>query len=477
MAVAAQPLKLMTHQREGVAFLVAKKAGLVAFEQGLGKTLVAIEAFAQLLAAGRADAMLVVCPNSLKRNWAREFARAEPGITVAIVEGPAKMRRHALATVAATVVVTSYETARTEITAILALVARRRTVLVLDESHAVKNRASLTSVAAQHFAPRCEYRWLLSGTPVTNSAADLWAQVGIVAAGQPLGTFESFMASYGGSGSADALQARVAPFLLRRTKSECLDLPIKSMTDIRVDLPAWQRALYDRMRDDLVCEVQDMTGKQFRAYAPTALAKLLRLSQLASNPALLLPTEPRVPAKFAELDHLVAEVLDGQGEKLIIWSHYVATLRALMERYGRFAPVALYGDTPVEERQAIVARFQTDPAGPLLIANPAAGGTGFTLTAARYAIYETLSWRYDHYAQSQDRIHRIGQDRPVTYLRLIAADTIEEVIVEALERKSRLAGALLGDLDGLPAISRLTPDEFCRMLVENRLTTAMAKPL
>ncbi len=102
-------------------------------------------------------------------------------------------------------------------------------------------------------------------------------------------------------------------------------------------------------------------------------------------------------------------------------------------------------------------------------ANPAAGGSGFTLTAARYAIYETLSWRYDHYAQSQDRIHRIGQDRPVTYLRLIAADTVEEVIAQALERKSQLARALLGDAGGLPTISELSPAEFCRMLMENRL--------
>jgi SNF2 family DNA or RNA helicase len=469
-------MELMAHQKEGIAFLVSKKAGLVAFEQGLGKTLVAIKAFAEVRAAGGADALLVVCPNSLKRNWAGEFARAEPDIGVAIVEGAPKHRRRMLSVVAAPVVITSYETARGEITAILGLLARRRTVLVFDESHAVKNRASLTSIAAQHFAPRCEYRWLLSGTPVTNSAADLWAQVGIVAAGQPLGTFESFMASYGESGNVEALRARVAPFLLRRLKDECLDLPPKSVTDIRVELPGWQRALYDRMRDDLVCEVETMTGEQFRAYATTALAKLLRLSQLASNPALLLPTEPRVPAKFAELDQIIAEILAEPGAKLIVWSHYVGTLRALRKRYSRLAPVALYGETPAEERQAIVGRFQSDPSVSLLVANPAAGGTGFTLTAARYAVYETLSWRYDHYAQSQDRIHRIGQDRPVTYLRLIAADTIEEVIAKALERKSLLAQALLGDSTGLPAITRLTPEEFCRMLVENHLPATAAKP-
>jgi len=469
VGLAANPVALMAHQKEGVAFLTARKTGLLAFEQGLGKTLVAIKAFAAVRQQGRADALLVICPNSLKRNWAVEFARFQSDIEVAIVEGPPRSRRRALSEVTVPVVILSYETARTEVPSVLALLARRRTVLVLDESHAVKNRASLTSIAAQHFAPRCEYRWLLSGTPVTNSAADLWAQVGIIAAGQPLGTFESFMASYGEGHQAEALRARIAPFLLRRRKDECLDLPAKSVTDIRIELPAWQRALYNRMRDKLVCEVQTMTGEEFRTYAPTALAKLLRLSQLASNPALLLPTEPRLPGKFAELDELVDEIVDGSGEKLIVWSHYVGTLEAIATRYRHLAPLTLYGETPSEERQAIVSRFQTDGDVRLLVANPAAGGAGFTLTAARYAIYETLSWRYDHYAQSQDRIHRIGQERPVTYLRLIASDTIEEVIVQALERKSRLAQALLGDPGGLPAMTQLSPAEFCRLLLENRL--------
>ena len=88
---------------------------------------------------------------------------------------------------------------------------------------------------------------------------------------------------------------------MRRTKDDCLDLPDKTMTDLRVELPLWQRRLYNEMRDKLVCEIEAMTGEQFRAHAPTVLVKLLRLSQIASNPALILPTEPRVPAKFEEL--------------------------------------------------------------------------------------------------------------------------------------------------------------------------------
>jgi SNF2 family DNA or RNA helicase len=469
-------VRLMAHQEEGIAFLLERKVGLLAFEQGLGKTLVAIKAFARLRAEGQADALLVICPNSLKRNWLIEFSHFEPGVEVRIIEGPARARRRALSEVSTPVVIISYETARAEVAGVLALVGRRRTVLVLDESHAVKNRFSLTSTAARHFAPRCEYRWLLSGTPVPNTAADLYAQIGIVAAGRPLGAFESFMAAYGDHDGLEALRIRIAPYLLRRTKDECLDLPEKTVVDMRIELPAWQRHLYDGMRDQLVCEVRTMSGEQFRAYAPTALAKLLRLSQLASNPALLVPTEPRVPAKFRELDYLLDEIVRGSNEKVIIWSHYVETLETLLRRYEGLGTVALYGGTPPAARQATVERFQTDPAVRVLIGNPAAGGSGFTLTAARYAIYETLSWRYDFYAQSRDRIHRIGQSRPVAYIRLLAADTIEEVIAQALERKSQLASALLGDPDSAVVISALSPEEFCRMLMDNRLPFGLPGP-
>src|SRR5258708_29311208 len=110
--------ELMTHQREGIDFLTRGKVGLLAFEQGLGKTLVSIDAFRKVRAAGLADKLLVICPNSLKRNWLAEFGKFAPEFTVAIAEGPRKLRRGIFANTKADVVVTSYETARTEVTAI-----------------------------------------------------------------------------------------------------------------------------------------------------------------------------------------------------------------------------------------------------------------------------------------------------------------------------------------------------------------------
>jgi SNF2 family DNA or RNA helicase len=131
--------------------------------------------------------------------------------------------------------------------------------------------------------------------------------------------------------------------------------------------------------------------------------------------------------------------------------------------------MAIYGGVEAGDRQEIAGRFQSDPGARVLIANAAAAGTGFTLTAASYTIYESMSWRYDHYAQSQDRNHRIGQTQPVTYLRLIAADTIDEAIARALERKSSMARSLLLDTSAEASLSHLSPQEMCDLVAHNRL--------
>ena len=465
--------ELMSHQIEGRDFLVGQRCGILAFEQGLGKTLTAIEAFLELRHQHRAGHMLVLCPNSLKQTWSREIGKFAPTLTVRIIEGPARQRRAALADASEDVVIVNYEAARGEIAPIRALMRRLNPVLVLDESHYVKSRYSLTSISARHFAPLAEFRWLLTGTPVTNSPGDIHTQIDLVTDDNILGPYDVFMLDYGDASENPSLQeklaARISSHLLRRTKEECLDLPEKTFVDIYVPLPSWQRKLYCEVRDGIVRHVRQMDGEEFRAFASTAFTRLLRLSQLASNPALVNPEEQREPAKFGEIDRILRELIGSCGRKVILWSYYVATIKALVERYRHFGVVSLYGGTPTDERQDIVQSFQSDNKVSLLIGNPAAAGTGFTMTAATYAIYETLNWRYDLYAQSQDRNHRIGQDLGVTYLRLIAEDTLDEVVVQALERKASMARGIVGDPDPGISFANMTPLQFCEMLMANKL--------
>jgi SNF2 family DNA or RNA helicase len=414
--------------------------------------------------------MLVICPNSLKRNWAAEIGKFTSDLKVDIAEGTPKARRHVFARSTADVVVTSYETARAEVTSILGFVDTSRTVLVLDESHTAKNWQSLTSISMRHFSPRCEFRWLLSGTPVTNTPADLYTQIEIIAPGERvLGSLETFLSRVEDDPSAQFAKPVFDRLVLRKTKDECLDLPEKTFADVVVELPTWQRRLYDEMRSQMVCEVSGMSGEQYRAFASTALAQLTRLSQLASNPSLLFPDAKQTPAKFEVLDGLVSDILSTPSRKIIIWSTYVANIKALTSRFAAYGAVAIYGGVEASERQEVANRFQNDEHTRILIANPAAAGTGFTLTAATYTIYESMSWRFDHYAQSQDRNHRIGQAQPVTYLRLIAADTIDEAVAFALKRKSGMAGSLLSDPEAQGILSRLSPEQMCALIIKNEL--------
>jgi SNF2 family DNA or RNA helicase len=141
----------------------------------------------------------------------------------------------------------------------------------------------------------------------------------------------------------------------------------------------------------------------------------------------------------------------------------------LVARYETYGIAAIYGGVQSEERNLIAQRFQNEDSIKILVANPAAAGTGFTLTAAHYAVYETLSWRYDYYAQSQDRNHRIGQSKPVTYVRLVADGTVEEAITQALERKQEMAGLIIGG-EAIPSIiAELTPVAFKDLLATGRL--------
>lgn len=336
-------VELMTHQREGVAFLTDGRQGLLAFEQGLGKTLVAIDAFQSLVVVGDADRMLVVCPNSLKRNWVAEIVKFAPGLTVEIAEGTPRQRRGIFANSTARVVVTSYETARAEVTAILAFASANRIALVLDESHAAKNWKSQTSAAMRNVAPRCNYRWLLSGTPVTNSPADLHTQIEIIAPNEhALGSLESFLAQVEDDPQASFAKPTLDRLVMRRTKEECLDLPDKMFSDVIVELPDWQRRLYDEMRTQMVCDIQAMSGAAYRAFASTALAQLTRLSQLASNPSLLIPDTVQLPGKFAALDGLVNDIMSVPGRKVIIWSPYVRNIEVLLERFASYGAVAIY---------------------------------------------------------------------------------------------------------------------------------------
>lgn len=460
----SSPVDLLPHQRVAVEFLVARSGALLCDEQGLGKTLSSLVAFWLLRSRGAAQRLLVVCPSSLKATWRAELNRFFPDWSVAVASGYKRQRQKAYES-DADVCIVNYEAARGDFADLRLLLRRKKTVLVCDESHTAKNTGSRTSRSLTFVRSAAERVWVMSGTPIPNSLADAYGQVFLADGGRLLGTEARFRSQYLTSDDPDdaarQLNQVLAPILLRRTKEDAIDLPDKTFIDRFVELPPGQRAFYEELREDLSNDVGSMSEARFRAERPNILLRLLRLSQVAANPRLIRPSYEGLPAKHAEIDQLLQDLIHANKRKVVLWSYYVRSIEELLARYSGYSPVAIYGRIPLDERAAAVRRFQEDDKAMLMVANPQAAATGLTLTAAHYAIYETLTWRYDLYAQSLDRIHRIGQTTNVTYIHVLAEATLDSDVLSRLRKKADIAAAALGDGQAGRDLDR---DEVMRML-------------
>jgi SWI/SNF-related matrix-associated actin-dependent regulator 1 of chromatin subfamily A len=465
----SKPLEL-PHQLEGTKFLRENKYAALFDEQGLGKTKQVIDAITGEIQEGSIDAALIVCPNGLKSNWAAEIEKFSSAPYALFGSGQAA-RRVGFRSLRAAFYIVNYEAIAAELASLKALLRFKRIAIVLDESHRIKTpeaKATRAVLALRKLAAR---RYILSGTPVANSPDDLWAQMLFLNDGGTLGTsFEEFRKRYrsGSKGykNLEDLRDRVLSSSLRRTKATSLDLPKKEFTRIIVKMTGRQADLYEKMRDDLSVWIESMTGEELEHRADAVLARLVRLAQLASNPALVDPAHAETPAKFAALDTLVDQYMEHPGQKVLVWSSFVGNIRQLLARYERWNPVCIYGDIDAEARDRAVGSFKHDPQTRLLIANPAAAREGLTLTEANVAIYVDRTFNLVDYLQSQDRIHRISQTQDCEVLLLIADGTIDELIDFSLEQKQRLAQYTQSDTDFIVQddIDRITPDQLKALL-------------
>jgi SWI/SNF-related matrix-associated actin-dependent regulator 1 of chromatin subfamily A len=179
--------------------------------------------------------------------------------------------------------------------------------------------------------------------------------------------------------------------------------------------------MYEQMRNELALWIRDLSGAEILARAENILTRLVRLAQLASNPALIDSRYTATPAKFAALDDLLPAYLRDASDKAIVWTSFVDNIPALQKRFSEFRPVSLHGEMNGKARDAAVSAFKRDPNVRLLVANPAAAREGLTLL------------------QSQDRIHRLSQTKPCEIVLLVGEGTIDEFIDFSIDQKHRLA--------------------------------------
>ena len=452
---------LRPYQREGLAWLhgLAETGlgGVLADDMGLGKT---VQVLAHLLGEKQRGALdapaLILAPTSLVANWRDEAVRFAPALSVLVLHGPQRASLHETIP-QFDLVITTYPLLLRDRDELL---AHEYSLLVLDESQAVKNARSQAAKIVRELPAR--RRLAMTGTPLENHLGELWAQFDAVEPGllggekQFVRFFRTPIEKHADAERRERLQRRIAPLLLRRRKEDVLtDLPAKTEIVRRVELEGEQRALYETLR--LAQHERVLTELRQRGLAQSGfivLDALLKLRQACCDPRLVKLGAARGVTESAKLD-LLLDLLDSlvvEGRRVLLFSQFTEMLglieEALDERGLRY--VSLTGQTPATERAARVKAFQAGKI-PLFLISLKAGGVGLNLTAADTVIHYDPWWNPAVEDQATDRAHRIGQGKPVFVYKLICADTVEEKIQALQQRKADLAHSLLdgGNVDAL----------------------------
>lgn len=458
--------ELRPYQKRGYSWLATLgRMGLgccLADDMGLGKT---VQLIAHLLnRKGRPH--LVVCPTSVLGNWRREIQRFAPSLKVVRYHGvdrsPAAMRR-------ADVVLTTYGLLHRDLPDFQKV---RWDVFALDEAQAIKNPDSKRARAAR--ALQARHRVALSGTPVENRLDELWSIMEFLVPGLlgPRRTFERTVAipieRFGDEDVAHSLKLGVAPFLMRRVKSDPAiidDLPDKIERKDYVPLTAEQAALYKQVVDEAMERIEASESNERRSHV---FSMLIKLKQVCNHPLHYLKESGRLVGRSGKIERFgeLVELIVQGGERAIVFTQYRQMgdllVRYLIEHHDLTAPF-LHGGTPAEKREEMVRTFQEDEdTCPILIISLRAGGTGLNLTRATHVIHYDRWWNPAVEDQATDRAYRIGQKRNVQVHKMVTQGTLEERIDQLLEDKRALADQVVGSGEGLVAE---LDDTALRMLV------------
>ncbi|MFK8330137.1 DEAD/DEAH box helicase [Pseudomonas sp. BJa5] len=448
---------LRAYQLEGLSWMQALRelevGGILADDMGLGKTL---QTLAHLLTEKNAGRLtrpaMVVMPTSLIPNWQDEAARFAPGLRVLALQGIGR-RKYFGKLADYDLLLTTYALLPKDLAYFKDLMLH---VLILDEAQYIKSPGSKAAQAARQLEAR--QRLCLSGTPLENHLGELWSLFHFLLPGW-LGDAKAFNRDYrvpierqGNDERLQHLNARIKPFLLRRTKEQvATELPAKTEMIHWVELSDAQRDVYETMRLAMDQKVRaEIDRKGVARSQIIILEALLKLRQVCCDLRLVNRDTSTArgthSGKLASLMEMLEELL-AEGRRVLLFSQFTSMLRLIeaeLEQRG-VAYALLTGET--RDRRAPVQDFQ-DGRLQIFLISLKAGGVGLNLTAADTVIHYDPWWNPAAENQATDRAYRIGQEKPVFVYKLITRGTVEEKIQQLQQEKSALAA---GVLDGRQA--------------------------
>ena len=446
------------HQLDALEAIKDLPYAAVFHEQGLGKTKIGLDLVLSWLARDIVDSVLIVAKKGLIENWRSEVA-IHSHLNPRILGQDRNANFYALNSPAALYLV-HYEAVRSERERLDLFLRTRRVGVLLDEAQKIKNPNAEVSRALHAVSDGFVRRVIMTGTPVANRPFDLWSQIYFLDGGEALGRdFTAFKRTFDLTNDlgrdedratvfADELEQlfeMVRHFSVRETKSTAgLNLPDKTIRNIECQLEARQAEIYNQFRDDMAAVIVQ-GGRPVLDDAAGLLKRLLRLVQVASNPAIVDQSYRAHPGKLPSLDNLVHEAVDAR-EKIIIWTSFTENADFLRLHLVEFGAVVVHGGLNMTAREEALHNFKSDPECGVLVATPGAAKEGLTLTVANHAVFYDRSFSLDDYLQAQDRIHRISQEKPCHVTNLIASGTVDSWVDALLAAKHLAAQLGQGDI-------------------------------
>ena len=440
-------------------------------EMGTGKTKVLIDNLAMLYDKGKVDGALIVAPKGVVGTWYNQELPSHlpdhiENVTVLWQPNITKKQQEKLDSLfepeeSLHILIMNVEALSTTKGRDFAakFLSSHNTLMAIDESTTIKNPGAKRTKNILKLSKDAKYRRIMTGSPVTKNPLDLYSQCEFLSPW--LLDFTSYYAFrnryaemktlhlHGRSvqvvdkfKNLGELSDQLKGFSYRVLKEDCLDLPDKIYMKRNIKLSPDQAKLYLQMKETALA---NLNGKQVTTV--NALTQLMRLHQITCGHFTADDGTTQLIANN-RIDELM-NVLEETEGKAIIWAHYQydihAIIKNIVKEYGPGSVVDYYGLTPQDERQPNIKKFQDDPSCLFMIGTPSTGGYGITLTAANTVIYYSNGYDLEKRLQSEDRAHRIGQQKSVTYVDLICNETVDEKIVEALRKKINIASEVLGE--------------------------------
>ena len=461
--------KPFAHQKKALEMSWDKEVFAYFMEMGTGKSKVLIDNIAMLYNAGKINGALIVAPKGVYKNW---FDSEIPNHMPDYIEKKVGLWRtkpdapdlKPLFSVGAElhILIMNVEAFSTKKGMQFAekFLSSHNALMGVDESTTIKNPAAKRTKNIVSLRPLTKYRRILTGSPVTKSPLDLFTQCYFL---DPYlldqSSYYVFRTRYAvcrkinvsgrqveivvGYRNLAELSEKLKPFSYRVLKDDCLDLPKKTFMKRTVELTDEQKKVYKQMKQEAIAF---LNGKMVTS--ATVITQLMRLHQITcghfkSNDGTVQDLKNN---RISELLDIIQEI---EG-KAVIWAHYRHDIEKIVEsiskKYGENTVVTYFGDTSTDDRQKAIKKIQ-DPNSPVrfIVGTPQTGGYGITLTGASTMIYYSNGYDLEKRMQSEARIDRIGQEKPMTYIDIMAEDTIDDKIVKSLRNKVNIATEIMGE--------------------------------